>query len=137
MPELGPAPLPVRTGAGDRVDDVWRRDGRALLALASVVFEDPQDAEAVVVEVILDACTPPAAAGPSGRAKLARYLYVRWLREQGTGGGGRAQQQRAAVALGLFGQQTYGEIATLMGLPAPEVAGLMRSGLRRAVQQHL
>jgi DNA-directed RNA polymerase specialized sigma24 family protein len=123
-------------GAAATVDDVWQRHGRALYALALTMCQDAEQAEAVVVQAVLDACTPDHLAVPAvGRAELARYVYVLWQRRRGDRHEGRASLQRSAVAMGLFGDHTYREVATLMGLPAREVADLMRSGLLDATSR--
>jgi hypothetical protein len=133
------------------VHDVWQRHGQAMFALALVVCEDAETAESVVVQAILDACTPSdIAVGCVGRQELARYVYVLDERRRGedrrppgaprpdaaalassgiAGAHGLSHRQRSAIALALFGDHTYREVASLMGLPAPDVAELMRSGL--------
>jgi DNA-directed RNA polymerase specialized sigma24 family protein len=49
---------------------------------------------------------------------------------------GLTHQQRSAIALALFGDHTYREIASLMELAPPDVADLMRTGLVDAGRQH-
>ncbi len=143
------------TGSGDGIKDVWRRHGQAMFALALVVCEDADVAESVVVQAVLDACTPAGIAiGPVGRQELARYVYVlherrRALRPVGSALDHRpdadalvssgvaaaaelSHRQRAAIALALFGDHSYRDIASLMGESPPVVAELMRSGLLEA-----
>jgi DNA-directed RNA polymerase specialized sigma24 family protein len=123
-------------GPASNVDEVRQRHGKALYALALTMCQDAEQAEAVVVQAVLDACTPDHLAVPSvGRVELARYVYVLWQRRRGDRQEGRASLQRSAVALGLFGDHTYRDVAALMGLPAREVADLMRSGLLDAVRR--
>jgi hypothetical protein len=148
-------PLSVHTSrAPTNVEETWRRHGAAVSALAFVLFDDADVAESVVMQAFLDACTPADIAVPSAsRHDLARYVYVLYARRcalsddpprvRSWPGSGRwssgvavvrrlSQPQRTAIALGLFGEHTYREIALLMELPAPEVAELMRSGLLAA-----
>jgi DNA-directed RNA polymerase specialized sigma24 family protein len=130
--------------------------GPALFSLACAVLGDREDAQWVVAEVIVAACTRPGAIRPGGslRHELARLTYLRCAR-LGTGGEARldqlsdlpgagqgsaiavmtelsaaAGQQRAALALVKVGDHTYLEVADLLGLPVATVAGLLRSGLR-------
>lgn len=152
MPQLARAAR-LRAAAGPSVErtdfeEAWHRHGPALFALALVLFEDVDEAESVVVRAFLDACTPADIAVASvTRRELARYVYVLWQRRTaaparvpsaGWRPAGLAEMgtlsplQRTAIALGLFGEHTYVEIALLMDLPAPEIAALMRSGLLKA-----
>ena len=154
MSELRALQDPPVPDAAGVVGEVWDRHGRALCGLAQVLFEDVDEAESVVVRAELDACTPAdMTVSGVGRQELARYVYVLWRRgnDARTGsdrsvasGAGMVGElsgpQRSAVALGLFGEHTYTEIAGVMGLPAADVAELMRSGLllaaRRSPQPH-
>lgn len=45
-------------------------------------------------------------------------------------------QQREAIALCLYGGQSYRDTAELLGLPAESVAGLLASGLHELAAQH-
>ncbi len=166
MSQTQPAPRPraLRSNRTDRsapgagpagVQEVWQRHGQAMFALALVICQDAETAESVVVQAVLDACTPSdIAVGSVSRQELARYVYV--LDERRRGGSAQpvldarppeaaalassgvagvralSRRQRSAIALALFGDHTYREIASLMGLPAPDVAELMRSGLIEA-----
>jgi hypothetical protein len=159
--ELQPVPRPRspsdQGGGGSpasTVENVWRCHGQALFALALVVCEDAETAESVVVRAILDACTPAElAVGAVGRQELARYVYVLWQRRgaeavsagtrtcadpevPASTGAGLSSRQRSAIALALFGDHTYREAASLMGLAPPDVAELMRSGLIAAARGH-
>jgi hypothetical protein len=148
-----------RRSSSTNIEAVWQRHGQALFALALVVCEDAEAAESVVVQAILDACTPcDIAVASVGRQELARYVYVLWQRgrdeQPGALGSGRCadadalassgvaatagltHQQRSAIALALFGDHTYREIASLMELAPPDVADLMRTGLVDAGRQH-
>lgn len=165
MSELHPAPRAhtvVHRAAGrvaaSAVEDVWQRHGQALFALALVVCDDAETAESVVLQAILDACTPAdIAVGAVGRQELARYVYVLWQRRcdeppkavdpqrceaSGAGtspsaaGAGLSRQQRSAIALALFGDHSYREAASLMGLAPSAVAELMRTGLIAAGRRH-
>jgi hypothetical protein len=123
-----------------------------MFALALVVCEDPDVAESVVVQAILDACTPAdIAVGSVGRQELARYVFVLQQRRRAErpagavrdrtfdagalGSSGVAvaadlsRRQRAAIALALFGDHSYRDIASLTGETPLAVAELMRSGL--------
>lgn len=127
------------------LEEVWHRHGAALFALTMVLFEDVDDAESVVTQAFLDACTPDdIAISPVSRRELARYVYVLWVRRTAAAQVIAGQpslvapattlvhRQRIAIALAMFGEHTYTEIAALMELPAPDIASLMRSGLLAA-----
>lgn len=137
------------------IHDVWQRHGQAMFALALVLCDDAEAAEAVVVQSILDACTPTdITVAAAGRQEMARYIYVLAERRRGeraepegverrpdgaalassgiAGASELSHRQRAAIALALFGDHTYRDVASLMDLPAPDVAELMRSGLIEA-----
>jgi len=147
---------PWSAQASQRTDiaEAWHRHGAALFALSLVLFEDVDDAESVVTQAFLDACTPvDIALAPVTRRELARYVYVLWVRRSAepdlphgldasarpgwrpsgiAAMTGLSHRQRTAIALAMFGEHTYTEIATLMELPATDVASLMRSGLLAA-----
>ena len=146
-------PRAVHTQRTD-LEETWHRHGAALFALSLVLFEDVDAAESVVTQAFLDACTPAdIALAPVSRRELARYVYVLWVRRTTAPGSARqlafsahpgwrpsgvaamaklSRLQRTAIALALFGEHTYTEIATLMDLPAMDIASLMRSGLLAA-----
>jgi hypothetical protein len=145
--DVPPVEPPFRT----IVEEAWQRHGAAVFALALVLSDDAEDAESVVVQAFLDACTPSdLALATLTRHDIARYVYVLWLRrvaESGmvagietrrTGSSGlpalreMSSLQRTAIALALFGEHTYQEIASLMELTPKNVAALMRSGLLAA-----
>ena len=142
---------PVDAAAGPHrtvLEDAWQRHGTAVFALALVLSDDSEDAEAVVVQAFLDACTPgDIAVAAVSRHEMARYVYVLWLRRMAEPKaraelkaqrsqvpvlGGMTHLQRTAIALALFGEHTYQEIASLMELTPKDVAALMRSGLLAA-----
>lgn len=133
-------------------EDLTERHGAALFALASLILVDHDDAVAVTAQAILQACNPPHLAPAVGRWELARYIYVlsRRLRDDApalhsSSTHGRhslirgdteqaalaslSSRQRSAIALGLFGEHDYREIADLMELTPEECAELLRSGL--------
>jgi hypothetical protein len=136
------------------VEEAWHRHGAAVFALALVLSDDVEEAESVVVQAFLDACTPSDLAVASvSRHDMARYVYVLWLRRMAeprtaatklrtrrvTAGStglpvlrGMSSLQRTAIALALFGEHTHREIASLMELTPHDVAALMRSGLLAA-----
>ena len=62
----------------------------------------------------------PSAAGATSSQQHAPML---------AGLRGLSQQQRAMIALSLYGDHTYSQIADVMALPAPVVADLLGSGL--------
>jgi len=129
--------------------------GPALYSLAFIILGERDQAEAAVVQVLLEARDRPLLdAHADSRRHLARCVYVRCTRARlgpGRGAGdlpsGRhrpddssattiitrlaelSEQQRAAIALSLYGDHTTTHIADLMSLPAPVVADLLRSGL--------
>jgi hypothetical protein len=145
------AALTAPSAPRSAVEETYMRHGAALFALAVVLLEDPEDAELLVTRALLDSCTPPDLTSPLlNRRDLARYVYVLWARNRTPPdtapvhrsrrsrgrktprlnvGGRLSQLQRASIALALFGDHTYIEIASLMDLPAGEVADHMRSGL--------
>jgi DNA-directed RNA polymerase specialized sigma24 family protein len=142
---------PVATAADNQrtvLEDAWHRHGTAVFALALVLSDDSEDAEAVVVQAFLDACTPAdIAVAAVSRHEMARYVYVLWLRRMAEPRAradvkvrrsqmpvlrGMTHPQRTAIALALFGEHTYQEIASLMQLTPKDVAALMRSGLLAA-----
>lgn len=134
---------------------VCDRHGAALFSLACAVLGDHEDAEAVVVDVVVAACSKPGTARPdrSLRHELARLTYLRsaelgagdevrpvWLTDPAEPGWGSvaelmtevrvaAGQQRTALALIRFGDHTYREVAELLGLPVMTVAALLCSAL--------
>ena len=130
------------------VEEAWHRHGVAVFALALVLSDDAEDAESVVIQAFLDACTPTDIAVESvSRHEMARYVYVLWLRRMAEPKAraelkaqrprvpvlrGMTHPQRTAIALALFGEHTYQEIASLMELTPKDVAALMRSGLLAA-----
>jgi hypothetical protein len=144
-------PEPVEAlGEARSAGDLCDVHGSALFSLAWMILGDRDDAEFVAVQAVLDACSGPVhVAHASDRWEMARYVYVRCVRHQQAAG--RYSQngspdhgesdttsktlellsanERAAIALGIFGEHTYEEIADLMHLRRPEVAVLLRSGL--------
>lgn len=150
MPQSRPVARQAPSATRSAVEETYVRHGAALFALAVVLLDDFDQAESLVTQAFLDSCTPEDLTSPLiNRHDLARYVYVLWARNtpQGTATeprarrirGGKAlhpslvsklsQSQRTSIALALFGDHTYLEIASLMNLPADEVADLMRSGL--------
>ena len=107
----------------------------ALLCLALAVLPDRERAESVVVGVVADACTQPGliAADDEGslRHDLARLTYERCVRAMVQSA---ATRQRALLGLCGWGAHTYRQAGALMGLPAPEVAALLRAGLLEVPQ---
>lgn len=127
---------------------VYDQHGGALYALASVLTGDSLTAEEVVVRVV---CAAGAAASPGVPAELcrdlARSVYVE-CNDLGSRGSARSArgtrivrgpaarlvdlstEQRAALALAMFGGADYHWVADVMGLTPAEVAEHLRDGLR-------
>ncbi|MBP2352582.1 DNA-directed RNA polymerase specialized sigma24 family protein [Kribbella aluminosa] len=138
-------------GAAGAVCD---RHGAALFQLACSILGDHDDAESVVVDVIVDACTRTDATrlGVSLRHELARLTYARclrlgsaderragelsdWLRDaEGSAATTMAEliagQQRVAIALVGLGEYTCRDAAALIGTSEAAVADLVSAGLR-------
>lgn len=130
----------------------------ALITLANLLLDDPEVAETVVAQALIDACEHPGALGSTHttRQTLARTVYRHCARHReaaatphgvsSTPAGGRraewvigtlgrlAYQQRAALALSLFGHLTYSEVADLLDLPPRHTAALLRSSLVEVTQ---
>lgn len=127
--------------------------GAALCALAAVILIDREQAEDEVAKLLVHACSAPLTTLDGGtRRVLSRQLYLNctWARlVSGLSLSGPSahqpstdsfadridqlaalsEQQRAAIALFLYGDHSYQEVAELIALPAPVVVGLLRSGL--------
>ncbi len=131
----GPERLPGERARLPRsADELCDVHGAALFSIAWIMVADRDDAEFVATQALLDACSGPVhVAHRSERWELARYVYVRCVRSQAqttlTPDEESRFHQRAAIALGLFGDHTYQEIADLMHLPRTEAASLLRCGL--------
>ena len=143
-------------GEARSADDLCDVHGSALFSLAWMILGDRAAAEFVAVQAILDACSGPVhVAHASDRWEMARYAYIRCLRQPQVAAGQSqngspdhggsdptsttlgllSAHERAAIALGIFGGHTYEEIADLMRLPRPEIAVLLRSGLHALRQE--
>lgn len=141
---------PART-----LEELLESHGPDMYSMALIILGDRAQSEAVVVQVLFDALDRPLLdAHEDSRRHLARCVYLRCTRTRlGSGQGtdsllssrhwpdGRAAtrimtglavlsgQQRAALALSLYGEHGFTQIADVMSLPAPVVAELLRSGL--------
>ncbi|MDQ3157534.1 MAG: hypothetical protein M3Q98_12535 [Actinomycetota bacterium] len=134
-------------------ESLTEEHGAALCALAAVILIDRERAEDEVAKLLVHACSAPVTTLDGGsRRVLSRRLYLNcaWTRlvsglsladplphkpstdsfadriDQLTA---LSEQQRSAIALFLYGDHSYQEVAELIGLPAPVVVGLLRSGL--------
>ena len=127
--------------------------GAALCALAAVILIDRERAEDEVARLLVHACSEPVTTLDGGsRRVLSRRLYLNcaWTRlvsglsfsdpsahEPSTDSfadridqlAALSEQQRAAIALFLYGDHSFQEVAELIALPAPVVVGLLRLGL--------
>lgn len=131
------------------VDTLLGSHGEALFGLAMLILADRDRAATVAEQAIWDAYKGPLdVARPANRRELARYVYVRCVRQlesppmtPGVRDAARddpqpttiftslSYDQRAAIGLCVFGQHTYADSADLTGLTRTEVADLLRSGL--------
>ncbi len=143
-----PSDLTRPTGAPARLTrdpaDLFERHGAALLALAMVLLGDRERAEGLATDAILDACAGPVhLTQGADRWELARYVYVRSQRmprglpstqpqvgacpvapaalDRPSG----ASVEHVALALAMFGGHSHREVATLLRLPADDVAALL------------
>lgn len=147
LPRRRPTARPV-TRPGD-CEQMCDAHAAALLALADIVLDDPDEAQSAVVEVLRAAGQQQRAADDRAeRRDLAAAVYVRCARSrlgprtpdhdrQVAPGGihlqltGLSDQQRAGIALSMYGAHTYTDTAELLSLPPAVVAELLRSGLAR------
>lgn len=150
-------PRPVGHRPRGTLAQAYDAHGSALFSLARVIVGEPTQAEAIVVHVLLDAETRSISGGGTPvRRHLARRVYLRCTRARlgvsSTSGdlpsgdyrpttdpqtsivatlSALSEQQRAVIALCLYGDHTYRQVADVMALPASVVADLIRSGLQR------
>lgn len=131
--------------------DVHARD---LLGLASLLLDDRDEAEAVVVHVLCEtALRRPSDDDRADRRVLARAVFLRATRarlgsgplpHRPAGGSGPcspssgghpltvlSDPQRAVIALSLYGAHSRSHTADLLSLPASVVDELLRTGLHR------
>jgi len=137
------------------IESLNAEHGTALHSLASVILTDRTQAEDAVTQLLAQACNePPLTADGTSRRVLGRRLYLNctWTRlvsglshgspspapskPSPTGLTGTIaqlsalpEQQRAIIALFVYGDHTFEEVAELMSLPLPAVLTLARSGL--------
>ncbi|WP_041289406.1 hypothetical protein [Kribbella flavida] len=107
-----------------------------MFSLALALTGDRVRAEGVVVDVISAACSMLSLPDVELRHELSRRTYRRCT----AAGPGHAStvgteegRQRAALSLVRFGGLDYCETAAVLGLPSPEVARLLNSGLHELV----
>jgi len=139
----------TRPAAAAELYDTHARD---LLGLAKILLADRRDAEAVVVHVLRGAGSRRRAADDRGdRHTLAREVYLRATRSRlgpsaeprdregalprgspdDLGWAALSDQQRAVIALSLYGEHSHFDTAALLALPTSVVDELLRSGLHR------
>jgi hypothetical protein len=135
------------------IDRLSAEHGSALSAMASIILIDRAEAETAVKRMLAHVCDLPIAIHDSGtRKRLSRRLYLNctwarlvsdgppevpsWLEPSPDGFADSiarltalSKQQRVAIALFLYGDHTYREMAELMAIPELVVLGLLRSGL--------
>ena len=135
--------------------ELYDTHARDLLGLAKILLPDRRDAEAVVVHVLRGAGPRRRAADDRGdRHTLAREVYLRATRSRlgpsaeahdrpdrggalppgspdDLGLAALSDQQRAVIALSLYGQHSHFDTAALLALPTSVVDELLRSGLHR------
>ncbi|MGH3360807.1 MAG: hypothetical protein ACRDO7_18530 [Nocardioidaceae bacterium] len=139
---------------------ICEQHGVPLYLLGCVLTADEDDAVTVVADAIGQRYDGPAAAdlreGPDARRRLARHVYLEGSRLGGSSTPARpaapgeaadrgslppavlwlmrlSTQQRALIALCLFGGHTYREAAALMNIEADEAMTLLRDGCARAL----
>lgn len=143
-------PLPRGLPAGQReeasatgqAEDLWERHGRSAYAIGCVLLGDAAAAARAVELGMADFVQSTGRVSASdARRSIARHIYRRsqelsvdtsrtlrmppamvWISQL-------AQQQRACLALCLFGGHTHREAAALLGVPPTTVAALLTSGL--------
>jgi hypothetical protein len=136
----------------EQLANMYDAHAPALFIIAYVLLPDRNQAESATAQAFDDACHAPLRkVREVGRRELAKYLYARCCVASSPTGpeddgveAGKAQtsedspiailqalprQQRSVLALSLYGRLTYREIADLTRQPAPQVAGMLRSGL--------
>lgn len=133
----------ARRGDTAAMEKVYAEHGDDLLALAWTLLGNRADAKVVVIETLADACTASdlgcrepidGTADPDLKRRLSRLTYER-CRARPIVATGTAMpevlswQQRAAIALCMFGAHTCDEAASVLALTAATVAELLRSGL--------
>lgn len=137
------------------VEALYDDHGAALFAVARLLLDDLGDARGVVVDVLIENGRRQLP-GQDVRRYLACQVYLGCVRarmrrhavlpesEAHTlppravrhtsavpGLAELSEQQRAAVALCLYGEHTYVDVADTLSLPPPVVTTLLRSGLRK------
>lgn len=140
------------------IDTLIDEHSADLFSLAYIILGDHREAEDVVAHLLSDACRRPHRNPDRGsRRNLSRRLYLSCTRvrigprlpfvpadrpvDHDAAAvtvimrlGELSEQQRATLALCLFGDHTYEQVADLIALPAPVVLQLLRSGLREIRQ---
>jgi hypothetical protein len=128
--------FPHRTSEAAAAEHLCDEHSAALFSLAIAVTGDPGRAEAVVVDVISAACSPPLRSDLEVRRELSRRTY--WLAAAAGPNRDAAPrtedaQQRVAMGLVRLGGLDYAEAAAILGLPTSEMARLLSSGLHDLV----
>lgn len=148
-------PKPAKVPYFPDVESLTAEHGAALCSLASIILVDRAKAEEAVSHLLSHSRgTLLTATGGGIRQLLSRRLYLNctWARlisddsperlsehRQSTVGldetaarlSGLSEQHRAALALFLYGNHTYQQVAELISLPEPVVFSLLNSGLEK------
>jgi len=135
--------------------ELYDAHGHALLGLAKLLLADRGEAEAVVVHVLRSAGRRRRASeDEADRRNLSRAVYLQATRSRlgpraephylqargaastrwsvgGLGVDTLSEQQRAVIALSLYGGHSHVDTAALLVLPTSVVDELLRSGLHR------
>ena len=140
---------PHRSNAASRaVAAAYDAHGSALLALATVLLDDADAAQAVTVETLACASSGPRG-GPPDRPELVRRLYLRCRADTGARGRGSTGRrdmafsrppyavdlqalsdgERAALGLCVYGRRDYRWVAEVMGVAPKTAAQLLCSAL--------
>lgn len=146
----GPPPQP------ETLASLYDAHAHALFSLACLLLDDREEAVSAVTQVLLH-WSDRRRAGPdsSTRRNLARCVHLRCTRTRlgphpvphgmpvgraprarheaasVTGVHALSDQQRAAIALSMFGDHSYEDVADVMSLPSEVISALLRSGLVR------
>lgn len=153
-PEAENSPYQWRLRGRQKADAALTRHGSTLYTLAHVLAGDREHAEQLVLQAIFTGRAGGVTRNPAdpqdGLRRLARLIYLQWCADVGPksvpaasapqpgalagptlllGLKAMPHEQRAAVALCMFGGHSYRQAAEVLVLPAEAVAELLRDAL--------